>query len=360
MKKIQNPVFQINTIGPSGDDSNEFLIGAIDGKAAIELGEHIMKETESGFCFDGDVSIEGKIDLGSSTELATTKDLEGKQDKIDSSNELSSDLVDDTGKAHLFVSSAEKETWNGKSTVSANPSGSDGDDLTRISINGANYKIPSGGGGGQSINLTVPGNMFRAIISHLYNESGIGNASFVSDYLPLNWNNYIVGPEGGFVGYILCLYIVQRDNDNDIIYDAQWAMYPNIDESSEILDGYTNRYHSEAGNIDFYTTGHWSSDGSPTYFYPNFGNGSEIILNSTMEWFESNMRNDKEVEIIWYFGRTLGTPTIEDYIYIPYEVVGGCDATGSAYMPASTFFELLNNCTPISLTELLCGPFISE
>lgn len=188
MKKIQNPVFQINTIGPSGDDSNEFLIGAIDGKAAIELGEHIMKETESGFCFDGDVSIEGKIDLGSSTELATTKDLEGKQDKIDSSNELSSDLVDDTGKAHLFVSSAEKETWDGKSTVYANPSGSDGDDLTRISIDGTNYKIPSGGGSSPKVITTIL-DMFGAdqeVIEGSYNTGTtfslqiVGLKSFVN------------------------------------------------------------------------------------------------------------------------------------------------------------------------------------
>lgn len=175
MKKIQNPVFQINTVGPSGDDSNEFLIGSIDGKTAIELGEHIMKETESGFCFDGDVSIEGKIDLGSSNEVATTKDLEGKQDKIDASNKLKSDFVDDSSCENLFVTAEQVSAWNDKSTVSANPSGDDGDDLTRISINGTNYKIPSGGGGGSSPKvITTILDMFGAdqeIIEGSYNAS---------------------------------------------------------------------------------------------------------------------------------------------------------------------------------------------
>ena len=40
--------------------------------------------------------------------------LGGKQDTIDNSHKLSSDLVDDTNKTNKFVTSNEKETWNGK------------------------------------------------------------------------------------------------------------------------------------------------------------------------------------------------------------------------------------------------------
>ena len=53
---------------------------------------------------------------GSSTPI----DISGKQDVIDSSHKLSSDLVDDTNKTHKFVTSQEKDTWNGKSNFSGN------------------------------------------------------------------------------------------------------------------------------------------------------------------------------------------------------------------------------------------------
>ena len=53
---------------------------------------------------------------GSSTPI----DISGKQDVIDSSHKLSSDLVDDDNKTHKFVTSQEKDTWNGKSDFSGN------------------------------------------------------------------------------------------------------------------------------------------------------------------------------------------------------------------------------------------------
>lgn len=40
--------------------------------------------------------------------------LATKQSTIDSSHKLSSDLVDDTNKTHLFTSTSEKNTWNAK------------------------------------------------------------------------------------------------------------------------------------------------------------------------------------------------------------------------------------------------------
>ena len=47
-------------------------------------------------------------------KLSENIDLSGKQDVIDSSHKLSSDLVDDTNKTNKFVTSTEKSTWNGK------------------------------------------------------------------------------------------------------------------------------------------------------------------------------------------------------------------------------------------------------
>ena len=44
--------------------------------------------------------------------------LAGKQNTIDSSNKLSSDLVDDTNSTNKFVTSSEKNTWNAKSDFS--------------------------------------------------------------------------------------------------------------------------------------------------------------------------------------------------------------------------------------------------
>ncbi|MBQ2042192.1 MAG: hypothetical protein II485_03305, partial [Firmicutes bacterium] len=41
-------------------------------------------------------------------------DISGKQDVIDSSHKLSSDLVDDTGHTNKFVTSTQITTWNGK------------------------------------------------------------------------------------------------------------------------------------------------------------------------------------------------------------------------------------------------------
>ena len=58
------------------------------------------------------VSSSGEADLG--TVITSHQDISGKQDKIDSSNKLSSDLVDDTNKTNKFVTTSEKSTWSGK------------------------------------------------------------------------------------------------------------------------------------------------------------------------------------------------------------------------------------------------------
>lgn len=58
------------------------------------------------------VSSSGEADLG--TVITSHQDISGKQDKIDSSHKLSSDLVDDTNKTNKFVTTSEKSTWSGK------------------------------------------------------------------------------------------------------------------------------------------------------------------------------------------------------------------------------------------------------
>lgn len=49
--------------------------------------------------------------------LTSHQDISGKQDVIDSSHKLSSDLVDDTNKTHKFVTAEEKQTWNNKANI---------------------------------------------------------------------------------------------------------------------------------------------------------------------------------------------------------------------------------------------------
>ena len=240
MRKIENPVFAINVVGPS-DDSNEFLIGNIEGKAAVELGEHVIKETESGFVFDGDVSIEGKIDLGSSDELVTTKDLEGKQDKIDASNKLKSDFVDDSSCDNLFVSATEKSTWDAKSVVTANPSGTDGSDLTRIAINGTNYKIPSGGSGGS---------IKRACITPLdlynFNEDEIQPGAEFS--ITINWPDII---DHLYQAHSEAIYQAFGPVEDGYCLALSIGLY-----QDETVEGIQGEIHYETDRVD----GRWEAD----------------------------------------------------------------------------------------------------
>lgn len=58
----------------------------------------------------------GWIDFSkdSYTKTETNNLLAGKQDAIDSTHKLSSDLVDDTNNTNKFVTASDKTTWNGK------------------------------------------------------------------------------------------------------------------------------------------------------------------------------------------------------------------------------------------------------
>lgn len=84
------------------------------------------------------------------TKIATKSDLNGKQDTIDSSHKLSSDLVDDTNKTNKFVTSSEKTTWSGKQDQLV--SGTNIKTINNTSILGSgNIEV---GGGGSSLPIS--------------------------------------------------------------------------------------------------------------------------------------------------------------------------------------------------------------
>ena len=73
--------------------------------------------------------------------------------------------ADDTTKQAAFRTRLGVTNSGGGTQVAANPAGSDGDDLTRITIGGTNYNIPSGGGsggggGGGDVQLTLIGSRY--------------------------------------------------------------------------------------------------------------------------------------------------------------------------------------------------------
>ena len=82
---------------------------------------------------------------GSTIEFSVADLVSGLQTEITSQNKLSADLVDDTNTTNKFVTSTEKTTWNGKSTVSVSDTGTATDEVNYITINGVEKKLPSGG-----------------------------------------------------------------------------------------------------------------------------------------------------------------------------------------------------------------------
>ena len=90
------------TIASNDLTINRALISNNSGKVAVSS----VTDTELGYV--------------SGVTSAIQTQINGKQATIDSSHMLSSDLVDDTNKTHLFVSSTEKETWSGKQDAISN------------------------------------------------------------------------------------------------------------------------------------------------------------------------------------------------------------------------------------------------
>lgn len=85
----------------------------------------------------GGTSDNPTVGVASGYSIPSTSDQStwsGKQDAINSSNKLSSDLVDDTNKTHLFVSSSEKSTWNNKQNALTTQ--------TAYSAKGTSLKVP--------------------------------------------------------------------------------------------------------------------------------------------------------------------------------------------------------------------------
>ena len=75
----------------------------------------IRSNAEAGAGAASTIAGYGDIVTHDASEFLTEhQDISGKQDKIDSTHKLSSDLVDDTNKTHKFVTATEKSTWNGK------------------------------------------------------------------------------------------------------------------------------------------------------------------------------------------------------------------------------------------------------
>ena len=78
-------------------------------------------------------------------QIATnTTAIAGKQNTIDSSHKLSSDLIDDTSSTNKFVTSTDKTTWNNKSVVSVSDTGTSADEVKYITINGTEKKLSGG------------------------------------------------------------------------------------------------------------------------------------------------------------------------------------------------------------------------
>ena len=79
------------------------------------------------------------------SQIATnTTAIAGKQNTIDSTHKLSSDLIDDTNSTNKFVTSTDKTTWNNKSVVSVSDAGTSTDEVKYITINGTEKKLAGG------------------------------------------------------------------------------------------------------------------------------------------------------------------------------------------------------------------------
>lgn len=93
--------------------------------------ETIRSNASEGKTANDTIATYGDIVTHNASEFLTEhQDISGKQDKITSTNKLSSDLVDDSNATNKFVTAAEKTTWSGKQDKI--------DDLETIRTNAAN------------------------------------------------------------------------------------------------------------------------------------------------------------------------------------------------------------------------------
>lgn len=100
----------------------------------------------------------------------------GKQDTIDSSHKLSSDLVDDTNKTNKFVTTSEKTTWNAKQDALV--SGTNIKTVNNESLLGSG-NITIQGGGTEEDNVTITQNSQNKIQTIAVIDSNSGSADKV-------------------------------------------------------------------------------------------------------------------------------------------------------------------------------------
>ena len=272
--------------------------------------------------------------MGSSgDEVATAKDLEGKQDVIDASHKLSSDLVDDSSCENLFVTSSEKSEWGGKSTVVANPSGSDGNDLSRIAINGTNYKIPSGSTVAANPSGNDGSNLTRiAIDGTNYNIPSGGSSSdsvrrvCVSEYdirnLNLNkiqhdWNGgsltftqHVDWP--GIIHYVFERYSAAISQDFEIEEGSEmWInIGPKID-STETLAGVIYNETSFT-----YTDGEWDAESETTSFSIPPTSGEDYRVENVLNSIAIHISVDSGVQNNYEMIYPLDDGALNEYITV--------------------------------------------
>lgn len=81
----------------------------------------------SGYYDDNTKKVVLNLRNGTVIQFSVADLVSGLQTEITTTNKLSSDLVDDTNKTNLFVTSTEKTTWNGKqNALSFDPTPTDG------------------------------------------------------------------------------------------------------------------------------------------------------------------------------------------------------------------------------------------
>ena len=100
---------KINNVELSGNKTTSDL-----GIVIPDVSNFITKDANNLTYYTKSSDLSNVATSGSYTDLSNKPDLSTKQDKIDSSHKLSSDLVDDTNATNLFVNSSEKTTWSGK------------------------------------------------------------------------------------------------------------------------------------------------------------------------------------------------------------------------------------------------------
>jgi len=115
------------------------------------------------------------LDNGNTIRFSVADLISGLQSEITSSNKLSSDLVDDTNKTHLFVSDTEKNTWNNKL---------DSEDLIDY-VKNTDYASSSTGGVIKTndyygANISDSGNIKATVEPFNRYNNYIDNAAFIS------------------------------------------------------------------------------------------------------------------------------------------------------------------------------------